>query len=651
MHSRGYLAITCLLTLPIFAYAAIPGAAPAPANKPPVWIEVQTPHFTVTSDDGEKTAHRIAEQFEEIRYLYSRSLKKDPRVDPPFPIIIFAMKNEDSLSQIIPEYWAEKGHLHPDGIFEAGQESNFIALRANAEGEFAYQTIYHEYVHLIVNLNSQNLPTWLNEGFAEFYSSAKILGNTGEFGDPSTWQLDILAHEKWLPLDVLFKVDHKSPYYNEADKANVFYAESWALVDFLILDPDMQKAGLLGKYQLLVEGGADPLAAGQTAFGDLTKLRNELQSYVSSNKYSHFVVPMQFDKDSITYDVRKVPPAEAEARLAAFDLDRGQYDAARAKIQDAVRLDPKLAAPAETMGMLLYRQHMPEEADKYFARAMSLGSKNALTYFYHGVLTLAQSRSENSQSEAQAAFEKAVALDPDLHMAWANLANLYVRHEETADQAVHAATEAVNLSPGTIGYEYDLGMAYARARRYEDARKVIATLRASSDPASKSFADQLTITVAGAEKYASAQVAAQEVQVARHAPEQNAIADQTETPVVHRREDLNDPAGGAKTDTAASAVPQSVNSTTLYSMSGTISAVNCNSAPEVLLTLKSLGIVMRLHGADAEKLTTQAPGARSPLKGPICTSLGGKNARIGYRLTSGKQWDGEIQSIELRDGS
>ncbi len=640
----------------VFAFAtmalAVPTlsavAAPVPAGKPPVWVEVQTPHFTVTSDDGEKTARRIAEQFEEIRDLYSHVLQQGIRVDPPFPIVIFAMKNQQSLSEIIPEYWAEKGHLHPEGLFVSGSESNYIALQSDAQGEFPYQTIYHEYIHLIVNLNFHNFPVWLNEGFADFYSSAKIIGNSAQFGDPSKWELDLLQREKLLPLDVLFKVDNHSSYYNEADKANVFYAESWALVHFLMLDPEKEKAGLLGKYQRLVEGGADPLVAGQSAFGDLTKLRNELQSYVSRSTYLGYTAPLQFDKGSITFQVRTVPPAEAESRLAEFDMNRGQNDAARAKILDAMRLDPKLAAPPESMGLLLYRQKMPDEADKYFERAISLGSKNALPYFYHGVLMLLKSSSENSAGEAQASFEKAVALDPSLHMAWANLANLYVRHEETADQAVHAATQAVTLSPGTIGYEYDLGLAYTRARRYEDAHKIIALLRASSDPESKSLADQLTTTVTGVEKYASAQVAAQEVQVARHAPEQNAIADQSQTPVIRRRDDSGDPIGAAKTGTTPPTIRQAVNSTRVYSMTGTISEVNCNSAPEVLFTLKALSIVMRLHGADAEKLTSQPPGVKAALAGPVCASLRGRNARIGYLLTPGKQWDGEVQSIELR---
>src|SRR5260370_4276090 len=131
---------------------------PAPADKPDTWTEVQTPHFIVASNDGENTARRFADQFEQIRFLYSKALNRGVKLDPGIPILILAVKNEKSLSQLIPEYWAQKGHTHPSGLFVPGKEKNYIALRMDAEGEFPYLPIYHKYVHLIVNLNYQHIP-------------------------------------------------------------------------------------------------------------------------------------------------------------------------------------------------------------------------------------------------------------------------------------------------------------------------------------------------------------------------------------------------------------------------------------------------------------------------------------------------------------
>ncbi len=100
--------------------AVVAWSKPFPAEKPEIWTEVQTPHFIVASNDGENTARRIADQFEQIRFLYSKALNPGLKLDPGIPILIFAVRNEKSLSQLIPEYWTQKGHTHPAGLFVPG---------------------------------------------------------------------------------------------------------------------------------------------------------------------------------------------------------------------------------------------------------------------------------------------------------------------------------------------------------------------------------------------------------------------------------------------------------------------------------------------------------------------------------------------------
>jgi hypothetical protein len=84
-------------------------------------------------------------------------------------------------------------------------------------------------------------------------------------------------------------------------------------------------------------------------------------------------------------------------------------------------------------------------------------------------------------------------------------------------------------------------------------------------------------------------------------------------------------------------------------MVGTITDVSCADAPQVQITLKAQTIVMHLHAADAAHLAIKASGASSPAKNAVCPGLRGRSARITYQLVSEKKWDGEIQSVELRD--
>ena len=61
------------------------------------------------------------------------------------------------------------------------------------------------------------------------------------------------AQEKWLPIGILATVDHQSAYYNEADKAGIFYAESWALMHMLYFDPRYREN--FDRFVLALAGG------------------------------------------------------------------------------------------------------------------------------------------------------------------------------------------------------------------------------------------------------------------------------------------------------------------------------------------------------------------------------------------------------------
>jgi hypothetical protein len=58
---------------------------------------------------------------------------------------------------------------------------------------------------------------------------------------------------------------------------------------------------------------------------------------------------------------------------------------------------------------------------------------------------------------------------------------------------------------------------------------------------------------------------------------------------------------------------------------------------------------MRLHAADAAHLTIKSSGTDSVAKTSACRGLRGRSARVSYQLVSDKKWDGEIQTVELRD--
>jgi hypothetical protein len=101
-----------------------------------------------------------------------------------------------------------------------------------------------KYVHLLVSHRNWNPPPWLNEGLAEFYSTLAVKRDSVQVGAAIPGVLESLKRTDILPLKQLFAVNDKSPYYNETDKANVFYSSAWALTHMLTFSPKYSQNSL-----------------------------------------------------------------------------------------------------------------------------------------------------------------------------------------------------------------------------------------------------------------------------------------------------------------------------------------------------------------------------------------------------------------------
>src|SRR6266403_1895745 len=161
--SRSLLALCMLLLC---------GRAAA-SDRPDRWIQVRSPHFVVASEVGEKRARRIAQQFEQLRGVFHSSFPSF-RADPGQPILIVAVKDEEAMKEWLPQYWQEKGRLHPSGLYSGQEDKHFVLLRMDYTEESPYHTICHEYAHALLYLNFRALPLWLNEGLSEFFGNCTI---------------------------------------------------------------------------------------------------------------------------------------------------------------------------------------------------------------------------------------------------------------------------------------------------------------------------------------------------------------------------------------------------------------------------------------------------------------------------------------------
>jgi tetratricopeptide (TPR) repeat protein len=430
-----------------------------------VWTEIKSPHFVVISDASPKQARQTARSLEQFRVLL-RTCLPQLQADPGVPLLVFATRDERSLKALLPIRQG-KGVAQPDGLFMSDPERNWVALRLDLPEDRAYHTIYHEYVHMIMRLNFPKMPLWLNEGLAELFAFAKLSAGESSLGYCSPAHLQVLQTESMMPLATLFAVGRDSPYYIQADKARIFYAQSWALVHYLMLGDKEARANELTEFLKLIRSGASDEAAAGKAFGDLGLLQQNLNSYVLMNTFYHYQIPAHLSMKEEDYAARLLPPAESLALRGQFLLSSNRLEDARAMLKQALRLDPQSAEANEGMGLLFLRLRNQEEARKYFLATTQLDSKSFLAQYY-----AAQSEYQRGADYAitENYLRKALELNAKFVPAVSMLSYIFSMQKKLPE-ALQMAAKAVELEPAEIRHRMDVCEILLSMEKFDDAMR------------------------------------------------------------------------------------------------------------------------------------------------------------------------------------
>ncbi len=363
-----------------------------------------------------------------------------------------------------------------------GRRKKYIGIRTNVSGPIPYEEIYQNYARMVLKLSYKNLPPWLEEGYSNVYGSLTLTERGPRIARPDPEVMSVLFESPLLPLDLIFHADHNSPYVSSGEKNTVYYAESRALVHFLLTDSQIVGSKALGQYIAKVEGGADSLESARQAFGDLGLLQSRLETYVKDTKSPPVDVGSGGGSDS-SGPAKTLSTAESEARIGDFLAHHGRPGDAQDMLEDALMMEPTLAEGEQSLGFLQLQRQRLDDADKHFLRApRSLDPNDALTYYGVGRLAMTKGGFVGVPYwGAVNALEKAVSLNPDFAPAWYDLATIYVERQETLQRALKDAQHAASLAPGESGYQLQVAAIQQRLGMLDDARKTAAQVQASRE--------------------------------------------------------------------------------------------------------------------------------------------------------------------------
>jgi Protein of unknown function (DUF1570) len=610
-----------------FVSAILILAAILPARaKDDKWVEARSQNFIVVSNAGPQQARNTAIQFEQIRELFRRSMPFTK--DHPTPVItILAAKDENTLKELLPEYWAEKGHAHPAGIFLSFPYQQSIAVQLSGMGDNPFEAIYHEYYHSLTIPYFPNMPVWFSEGMADFYGNSKISDKTALLGMPNFGLVELLHQQSLIPLSTLFQVQQDSAYYNESNKVSIFYGESWALTHYLMVGKNGAHRPELAAYLNALGQGASQQDAAAKAFGDLGKLQKALQAYVSSASFYEFRAAAPDKVPESDVEVRPISDAEANAYRGGFLSLHKQYEPAEELLQEAIRLDPKLAIAQQNLAISYYFQDKSVEALAALSAAIELDPHVTVTRYLRADLTSRTSGSGQSDPQVEADLRAAIAANPNFAPAYGMLANHLASRGEELPEALDFAKKSAALEPGNSYYQLAVARVLARMRQYDQAQAVALTAQANAhDANSKSNADQF-------------------IEYLRRARETEARNNQ----ILSQRESARTTVD-ATTNSAEPDEEETPPDDGKSRVDGTVTDIQCK-VQEMTIAIMAKDGPVKLHSIDNTKINFISDVPVKSEEFWPCTALKGRAVRVVYlpnTATKAKPYQGEMESLEIR---
>ena len=230
---RGLL---CSLALLLSFCARVAGAE--------VWTEVRSPHFRILTDGSAQQGRDVAAQFEQMRQVFAAEFN-DPKIGAGAPLTIIAARDSSTFKMLQPTE-AKRTNGNVAGEFHRGWEKQFATIILDSSDQ-SQVVVFHEYTHSILHARAHWLPVWLDEGLAEFYGYTRFEQNRTLIGTPSR-RMGALQGASLLPVSEMLDTKNETKLLRDNRQANLFYAEAWAMVHYMMFGKGMENGARLNVF-------------------------------------------------------------------------------------------------------------------------------------------------------------------------------------------------------------------------------------------------------------------------------------------------------------------------------------------------------------------------------------------------------------------
>ena len=454
------------------------------------WVQVRSKNFFLVGNASEKDIRKVATKLEQFRETF-RLVFASVNLQASVPTNVVVFKSGSSYRPFKPK--RDDGKVSEvSGYFQPGEDVNYITLTTEGTDEQTYETIFHEYVHFIIDTNfgRAQVPQWFNEGLAEYYSTFTIEEDQKvKLGRIQNTHLLILQQSKLIPLGTFFNVSNHALHQQGGHSKSIFYAQAWAIIHYLVQNG---KSAGLNKFLAASMANRPADQAFQEAFGfGYDQMEKELRKYVGQSSY---LVNVLTFKNKLTFDteMQSSPLSEGDSNGYLGDLlyHTHRWDDAEPYLRTALSMNPESSMANTSLGMVKIRQRKYDEAKQFLEKAIAQDPKNHLAFYRYAYLLSREGRDEFgyvSTFEAATAakiremLKKAIAINPAFTESYELLAFVNLVNNEQLDDAVALLQKALKYQPGNMRYTMRIAELYLRQQKFKEAGLIAERLARTAD--------------------------------------------------------------------------------------------------------------------------------------------------------------------------
>lgn len=435
------------------------------------WLELRSEHYTfignVDDDDLLDVATRFEAFYSGVSELFSS--RQYPQVGPLTAIVV---DDDDRLEEL--------GLEGSDGYFLPDDREDYVATRTESNRRRPFDIVFHDYFHKIADRSIPNAPLWLVEGLAQFYQTVVWSADGGQLqiGRPIDSLVRLVRDEEArLTFDELFALNPDSGSYDEVRREDIFHAQTWAFVHFLMTRNEGQSYAETIRFVRLMASGDTFEEAVDNAFGlNFRTLLGDFENNVTQRgTYPYLTLAVGNSSRGVgPAEPVGISPAETETQLAELLIHQGALLEAEQRLQQAIEMDSGAIAPRVVMGRLLIDQARFEEARVGLEPFVGRSNTDSLSHYYYALSLLGPGLTGSELvEEARRELREAIRLDPRFADSYHELALSYLNANENLDEAAELLDTALELRPRDPDFRISLGQVFIEQERFNDVRTLL----------------------------------------------------------------------------------------------------------------------------------------------------------------------------------